>query len=174
MISTSRPTRKARSSLPSLCRRPRTDTAVPEPSGKWSPSAGTPTRRGRLQVRRCDSRQSLGLEPFVSPQLGGSRRRRCPPPPPLPERCPEGIQPGSRSQVRNESVGKRKPGQRRESPRPVRQARRSNATCCGAGQALRFRPQREKGWALPASRPHPSGAPPGISGWVASRRLPLF
>lgn len=143
------------------------------PLGSGVLPPGPPTRRGRLQVRRCDSRQSLGLEPFVSPQLGGSRRRRCPFPPPLPERCPEGIQPWSRSQVRNESVGKRKPGQRRESPRPVHQARSFNATCCSAGQTLTFRPQREKGWALPASRPHPPGAPPGISGWVASR-LPLF
>nr|XP_014332876.1 PREDICTED: uncharacterized protein LOC106700725 [Bos mutus] len=76
----------------------------PSPLGSGVLPPGPPTRRGRLQVRRCDSRQSLGLEPFVSPQLGGSRRRRCPPPPPLPERCPEGIQPGSRGQVRNESV----------------------------------------------------------------------
>ena len=80
----------------------------PSPLGSGVLPLGPPTRRGRLQLRRCDSRQSLGLEPFVYPQLGGSRRLRCPPPAPLPERSPEGIQPWSRSEVRNESVGERK------------------------------------------------------------------
>lgn len=62
----------------------------PSPLGSGVLPPGPPTRRGGLQVRRCDSRRSLGLEPFVSPQLRGSGRRLCPPLSPLPERSPAG------------------------------------------------------------------------------------
>ncbi|CAK7303756.1 hypothetical protein VULLAG_LOCUS10650 [Vulpes lagopus] len=54
---------------------------------------GPPTRHGRLQVRRCDSRRSLGLEPFVSPQLRGPGKGLRPPLPSLPERSPAGTCP---------------------------------------------------------------------------------
>lgn len=65
----------------------------PSPLGSGVLPPGPPTWRGRLQVRRCDSRRSLGLEPFVSPQLRESRKRLRPPLLSFPERSPARTRP---------------------------------------------------------------------------------
>lgn len=46
----------------------------PSPLGSGVLSPRPPAWRGCLQVRRCDSRQNLGLKPFVSSQLCGVRK----------------------------------------------------------------------------------------------------
>lgn len=99
---------------------PRTAPMSSSPLGSEVLPPGPPTRRGRLQVRRCDSRRSLGLEPFVSPQLRGPGKGLRPPLPSLPERSPAGTCPvaGAESALCPER-GKRKLGPRRGSPRPA-------------------------------------------------------
>lgn len=136
-----RPTGKARSSLPALCSRPRTDTAVPEPSGKWSPSAGTPdparsppSAQMRLQTEPRARAFCLPVARWVQKATVSAS--------PAPPRAQPGGDPALEPEPGpQESVGERKPGQRRETPRPVRQARRSDATCRRAAPALGFRPQ---------------------------------
>lgn len=80
----------------------RREPMSPSPLGSGVLPPGPPTWRGRLQVRRCDSRRSLGLEPFVSPQLCESGKRLRLPLLSFPERKPAGTHPvaGAETAVR--------------------------------------------------------------------------
>lgn len=141
----------------------------PSPLGSGVLPPGPPTWRGRLQVRRCDSRRSLGLEPFVSPQPRESGKRLRPPVPSFPERSPAGTRPvaGAETAAR---LGVRESWARGAglSDPPV-QARGSSARArlsgCGPGAG-------GKGWALPA-RPGPPAPRSAYSSrfpdWQASR-----
>ncbi|XP_034844311.1 uncharacterized protein LOC117999373 isoform X4 [Mirounga leonina] len=107
MISILRLVPKACSSLPWLCRRPlpppRTGTDVPEPSGKWSPSAGTPD----LARSPPSAQMRLQTEPraraFCFPAAQGVRRATPCARPVFPRAQPCGDPPRGRSRDRGAS-----------------------------------------------------------------------